>query len=104
MSEDEFRTRFELTRQSIGTWAAYTAGLVRAASEYRETGRFSSDERTTAEQALRAVQAERRDLADAMSGSLVKDDDLARGVEIALNELDLLERDMQTALGGLPSR
>lgn len=101
MSEDELRMQFEMVRQSIGTWAAATAELVGAASRTRQTGVLDPEHVETGSRTLEAVRAERQGLVTAAVAVDHKPDDLARGIEIALNELDLLERDIGKALAEL---
>lgn len=101
MNDDELRMQFELVRQSIGTWAAETAELVGAASQARQTGVPDADHVASAQRRLEAVRAERQSLAAAVASLAPQPDDLARGIEIALNELDLLEQDNARALAQL---
>jgi hypothetical protein len=103
VTEDQLQMHFEMVRQSIGTWAATTAELVGAASEADQTGTSNPERFAAAERMLAAVRSERAALEQAATAVPGKSDDLARGIEIALNELDLLERDIGQALGRLAS-
>ena len=98
MTPDELKLRFELVRQSIAGWTADTAHFVGAASEVRQTGTPNHDDLAAAERTLRSVVAEREAFTASVDEAEVVDDDLARGVEVALNELSLLERDLGSAV------
>lgn len=101
MTEDELRMQFEIVRQSIGTWVAATAELVAAGSNTRQTGAFDPEHTAMAQRTLQAVRIERDGLLGAAASVADKPADLARGIEIALNELDLLERDISKVLSEL---
>jgi hypothetical protein len=98
MTEDDLKMQFELVRQSIGTWSADAAHYVGEASKSRLVGLHDDSAIAAASRTLEAIRSERRTLAAAAMLVQDKSDDLARGIEIALNELDLLERDVTTAL------
>ena len=98
MTEDDLKTQFELVRQSISTWSADAAHFVADGSETRQTGTHASERIAAAARTLEAIGLERKSLAAASALVPAKSDDLARGIEIALNELDLLERDIGAAL------
>lgn len=97
MTEDDLKLQFELVRQSIGTWSADAARFVGHGSEARQIGTHDAEQIAAAERTLGAIRQERNSLAAAAALVSGKSDDLARGVEIALNELDLLERDIGAA-------
>ncbi|MFD2649459.1 hypothetical protein ACFSX5_16865 [Devosia albogilva] len=90
MTEDELQMRFELVRQAIATWNAETAGLVAAASQRQLTGERDEERIAWANKALEAVCAERDGLIEAATAVPDRSGDLSRGIEIALNELDLI--------------
>jgi len=90
MTQDELEMRFELTRQAIATWNAETARLVAAASERQLTGERDDDRVAWANKALQSICAERDALIEAATAVPDRSDDLSRGIQIALNELDLV--------------
>jgi hypothetical protein len=98
MTEDDLKMYFELVRQSIGIWSADAARFVGEASTTRQVGTHKPEQIAAATRALEAITRERASLAAAAISVQTKSDDLARGIEIALNELDLLERDIGAAL------
>ncbi|WP_127752973.1 MULTISPECIES: hypothetical protein [unclassified Devosia] len=98
MTEDDLKMQFELVRQSIGTWSADAVHFVGAGSESRQVGTHDADQIAAATRTLDAIRSERTSLAEATALVPTKSDDLARGIDIALNELDLLERDISAAL------
>ncbi len=98
MTEDDLKMQFELVRQSIGTWSADAAHFVAQGSKSRQEGTHEDGQIDAAARTLRAIQLERETLSAAALLVPNKSDDLARGIEIALNELELLERDIGAAL------
>lgn len=98
MTQDDLKMQFELVRQSIGTWSADAAHFVGEASKSRQVGEHDSEQVAAANRTLQAVRIEHKTLAAAALFVHDKSDDLARGIEIALNELELLERDIAAAL------
>ncbi len=92
MTQDELEMRFELARQAIAAWNAETAALVAAATERQLTGKADNERLAWANNALEAVAAEREALIEAANAVPDRSDDLSRGIEIALNELDLVGR------------
>lgn len=98
MTEDDLRMQFELVRQSIGSWSADVVHFIGEASKSRQIGTEDTDQIASATRTLEAIGLERKSLAAASASVAAKSDDLGRGIEIALNELDLLERDLGEAL------
>ena len=98
MTEDDLRMQFELVRQSIATWSADAVHFVGEGSKSRQVGTHDEDQIAAATRTLGTIKLERKSLAGASALVHGKSDDLARGIEIALNELDLLERDLGAAL------
>ncbi len=98
MTQDDLEMRFELTRQAIATWTAETVALVAAASERQLTGQRNEERMAWANNALQAVCAERDGLIEAAIAVPGRSDDLARGIEIALNELDMIGETIATQL------
>ena len=98
MTEDDLKMQFELVRQSISVWSADAAHFVGKGSEARQIGTHDTDQIAAAGRTLEAIRLERKSLAAASALLPAQSDDLARGIEIALNELDLLERDIGAAL------
>ena len=90
MTEDDLKMQFELVRQSIGAWSADAVHFVGAASETRQVRTHDADKIAAAMRTLDAIRLERKSLSAAAALVQTESVDLARGVEIALNELDLL--------------